>query len=336
MQILRKKILPGYVVPLVILVSLMIVLFFNVTRAAVMVDDVKVSFLSMEQGLDAYYDFKTAWKPRLFSNVLALWTNDLGKWILEIRNFSFVDQLLGLQVGLWTAGWFGLMGLLLIGLKKQRATFYIFGFFAGLSFGYADWPGGLAASRVYPWDMPAFFFFLLFTFLFVRRKYSLLLILLPLSIGFKETTVIFSAVYLFADDLSWKKRLIYFISSLVLCAGVKIGLDLYTHSPVLFTMETGLERSDVKNIYIVRNLLGFRKVVPFFINAGTLLSLLLLPVYDRNVLAMKFLSIIFIAGNLIFGNISEFRIYFEMLPFALYALEISMFSGDGFDDGLEF
>jgi len=335
MQMLRKNIIPGYVVPLVILISLMILLFLNVSQAAVAYEDVRSSFLSLDQGLDSYYDFKTAWKPRLFSNVFALWTNQLGKWILERHSFSFVDELLELQVGLWTAGWFGLMGLLLIGLKKQWASFYIFGFFAGLSFGYAPWPGNLAASRVYPWDMPALFFFLLFTFLFVRKKYVFLLVLLPLSIGFKETTVIFSAAYLFADELPWKKRLIFFFSSLVLCAGAKLGLDLYTHSPVLFTMETGLGSSNLKNIYFIRNLLGFRKLIPFFINAGTLLALLLLPVYNRNVLAMKLLSIIFIAGNLIFGNISEFRIYFEMLPFGMYALENSITSGMDFTPGNE-
>ena len=60
---------------------------------------------------------------------------------------------------------------------------------------------------------------------------------------------------------------------------------------------------------------------PLFINAGTLLAFLLLPHATRTLVAFKAIALAFIAGNFLFGIITEYRIWFELIPLALYGLE---------------
>jgi hypothetical protein len=58
---------------------------------------------------------------------------------------------------------------------------------------------------------------------------------------------------------------------------------------------------------------------------------MLLPVFNRTVLAFKPVGLVFLAGLRMFANIGESRIVFEVIPFALDALELFSYGQSGLD-----
>lgn len=316
-----EKTVSNYIIPAIIALGVTIPLFVETAVLSTVDKDIENAFYSLFNGFSGYENFKIAWKPRLFSNQLAAMTAHVSDWILQKKSVPFIQNPIELTVALWTAGWFLLICALLILSAKRKSIFYILGLFAGLSFGYMT----RLSIRIYPWDMPALFIFMAFILFFSRNKKWWMFALLPIGMGFKETSIILCAAFLFLE-LPWKQRWQLAIGSGILCVAVKITLDLYVGSPIpFFTMENGFESSRITNYYIIRNLIGLKTIFPFFINSGTLLAFILLPIYDRKMLALKLIAALFIVGNMFFGNIFEYRIWFEMIPFALYGLEIAAY-----------
>ena len=167
------KAMPGvvlldYLIPMIIVVAVSVLLFGRAVLLADPKGDTGNTFYSLTEGIDAYYEFKTAWKPRLFSNALAAVTIGASNWILAQTAVPMVKQPFDLVIGSWVAGWFALTSTFLIWAFKRRSVFYAFGLYAGITYGYItrlEW-----AERVYPWDMPALFFFTLFLVFLFRRN----------------------------------------------------------------------------------------------------------------------------------------------------------------------
>ena len=318
---LPEPVLLDYLVPLIIIAGIAIVLFVNVLPMATPKSSgARATFLSLTNGLDDYYTFKTAWRPRLFSTGLAAWTVYVSTKLLGEEPILSASTPLELAVGLWTVGWFVLSALILVYFLKRRSLFYIIGIFTAISFGYMDINRVSYAWRLYPWDLPPIFFFTVFVLLFIKKKYLWLLVIIPLGVGFKESIMILSVAFLLAD-LPWKQGVYLFLGVSVLSVGVKIMLDIAVQAPLFFTMETGARSS---------NLSSFKTIVPFFVNSGTLLAFYLLPSSEnKNITALKLISIPFVLGTLLFGIITEYRIWFELIPFALYALDVKIY-GDPF------
>ena len=322
-RILPEFVLLDYIVPVIILIGIAIVLFVNVIPLGTpKVAGARVTFYAMTEGLDNYYEFKTAWRPRLFSTGLAAWTVNVSTELLSNKkSFLSAHTPLELAVALWTVSWFALGALILVYFLKRRSLFYIFGIFACISFGYMTIVRASYALRLYPWDLPSLFFFTIFVLLFIKKKYLWLLFIIPLGVGFKESIMILCVAFLLAD-LPWRQRLYLFFIAGVLSLGMKIILDFVVHAPIFFTMETGSEQ----NTYRSYNLSSFKTIIPFFINAGTLLAFYLLPSSgNKNITALKLISIPFILGNLLFGVLTEYRIWFEVIPFALYAIDVKIY-----------
>jgi len=317
--------LSNYIIPSIIALGVTIPLFVETALLSTVDADIEGAFNSFSGGLLQYYDFRVAWRPRIFSNALAASVGRFSEWILGKTSIPFVQSPLELTVAGWTVFWFLLICAFLILFAKRRSLFYIFGFFAGLSFGYMP----RLATRIYPWDMPALFIFLAFILLFAREKKWWLFALLPLGMGFKETSIILCVAFLFLD-LPWNQKWMMAIGATILCIAVKIALDIYVREPIpFFTMQHGLNYSRAANVYVIRNLIGLITIIPFFINSGTLLALFLLPIYEQKILGLKLIGGLFLLGNMFFGNIYEYRIWFEMLPFALYGLEIASYGTSG-------
>ncbi|MCI0550618.1 MAG: hypothetical protein L0287_06665, partial [Anaerolineae bacterium] len=116
-----------------------------------------------------------------------------------------------------------------------------------------------------------------------------------------------------------------FIGSIALSMGIKIIIDTFVHAPLFFTMETRVDGESANSLYFWANLYNLRDILPFFINAGTLIALFLLPNTHKNIFTLKVIAILFILGNMLFGNIIEYRIWFEMIPFALYAMDVNIY-----------
>lgn len=305
--------------PICIVLGLGTALAFQASALAPLHPDNELTFHSFSDGIGTYRDFKVAWRPRLLVNYcaaqVARWNDRLAQW----RN----DEASALEwtIASWTALWFALLGLMYVYAAGRRSVFYLFGTFSALLFAYTP-----NVERIYPWDMPIAVIFTAFVILYARKKYWLIAGLLPLGMGFKETTAVLCLAFLFAEQ-SWKRRLVMLAVSLSACLAVKTAIDIYVDVPIpFFTMEyvAGGGGQDPTEFNLLENLKGLLDLdlLPLLVNGGTLLAFMLLPSLNRTMLALKLVSLVFLAGILLFGRIRESRIFFEMIPFALYALEL--------------
>ena len=218
-----------------------------------------------------------------------------------------------------------MIGLLYIAAAPRQSLFYLFGTFSAVQFGY--WPQLL---RVYPWDLPIIFVFAAFVLLYSRGQYWWALFLLPLGMGFKETTAVLCLAFLFSD-LGKKRKACMFLLSLAACLMAKAAIDLYVHVPlVIFTMEHGYQAQNPDNLYLIRNLKALMSVhfLPLLVNGGTLLTLLILQPANQTGRALRAIGCVFVGAILCFGMVDEFRIFFEMIPLALYSLAIFSYGED--------
>lgn len=310
----------AYAIPIFIALGICVILFVKATTMVFSGNDTRATFYALTEGMENYYQFKTAWKPRLFSTGLAALTVYISETFFEKKNILSAQNPLEMAVGLWTAGWFLFISLALVYFLKKRSLFYIFGLFSAISFGYMDIARTNLALRLYPWDLPSLFFFTLFTLLFIQKKYTWLLFIIPIGVGFKESIMVLCFGLLFIEQ-PIKHKIRIFLIALGLSLGVKLSLDVITYSPLFFTMETESEQK-----FFIYNISRFTDFVPFFINAGTLIAFFLLPIAgNKNIFALKALTVLFVLGNLFFGILTEYRIWLEVTPFALYAFDAKIY-----------
>jgi len=316
------QMLLDYVVPLIVTFGIAIVIFIKATLISYPKSDTEYTFYSLSSGIDKYYGFETAWKTRLFSNSLAAFTAHASEWLAVKFNIPVVRNTFELTVGLWITGWFLLTCLILVWTFKRRSLFYVFGLYAGISFGYLE--RLRMAVRAYPWDMPALFFYTLFVLLFIQKKYWWVFAIIPLSVGFKETSLILALSFFFVD-VPTKQRVGMVLGSAAFAVGVKIAIDWYTHGPLFFTMQTGLDMTTKDGLLFWTNIHMFNRLLLYFINAGTLLAFFILPITNKNTLYFKLLAIPFVLGIFLFGVLDEYRIWFEMIPFSLYVIDTAIY-----------
>lgn len=317
-----------YFIPLIVLAAAAIPLYFKAVAMAWQSGDTQATFYALADGMQQYYEFKTPWRPRMFSTGLAALLVQASENHFAGKYVFGASYPLGLAVGIWTAGWFVLTGLPVILMTKRRSLFYILGIFAAVLFGYMDVSIYQIDLRFYPWDMPSLFIYVMFVLLFVKQNYKWMLLIILIGVGFKETAIILCIGYLFAD-MPWRQRIAMLVWSVALSLGVKIALDFYVRAPLFLTMET-VANNEYHRYHLIDNLFLFRKVIPLFVNAGLLLAFYVVPASgNKNIIALKIISIPFFLGQMLFGGVIEYRIWFEMIPFALYALDLKIY-GDPF------
>jgi hypothetical protein len=299
---------------LVLLVLALSVCVFYLTAALAPLNSANLDTF-ITSGLDKAHrqDLRQEWRPRVLSNAAAglvadfLWDRGIRSPELHVR----------LTVGLYSALWLLLANAALLWGFRKRALFLIWGVFAAVVFGYC--PG--VDTRVYPWDLPALFFFCAFVACYHRRAYRAIPVVILLGLLFKETTAVLCLAFLFLD-VPMKERLRYFVVTATLFVAVKVGIDLAVRNPVpFFSMTTrppaGGSPRFVENL---RTLASVRLAHPIFINAGTLVALAALPGRSRALSMVRWVAAAFAASTLFFGMISEYRIWFELAPLAAYAL----------------
>lgn len=317
------QILVNYLIPAFLLLSVSFTLFSLAVTTPNQEDVSFSTFDAFSEGVEEFYYFKTAWKPRVLSIALADLTIKIGESILERRPIPMVNNIIQLTIGVWTAGWFVLIGVIFIFMFQKRSSFYIFGIFAGVAFGYLVFYKTLI--RVYSWDLPALFVFSLFLVLFLQKKYWWIFMLIPVSIGFKETAFILCFAFIFSDQ-PWQTRILMAVGSFLLALSVKAGIDAYVHAPFFFTMETETIYETSRELNLIRNInLLLEDVIPLFVNSGLMMAILLVPTLNANIRALKLISIPFVMGIMVFGVVTEYRIWFEMIPFSLYALDVAIY-----------
>jgi hypothetical protein len=292
-------------------------------------DDNIKTFYAFKKSFGFYKEvMQRPWKARLFSCIFA----SLFMPKDQILSYEFVSDsendyhikievkdtdLFYRRVGIWTVFWLFPIFLLFIILRKEHSIFYLYGIFTAMFLTFLPNMYG----RVYPWDMPALFFYCLFIFVTVKKEYKWLVLILPVATGFKETAVILPLIFLVWEEAGFKKRLIYFSVTLLLCIAVKSALGIITQNQsVFFTMQTNVK----SNLQIVENIMSVFKgdiILYLLINAGTLFAFFILPTKDKYIICLKIIALIFCFSNLIYGNFHEYRIFLELIPFALYGFD---------------
>jgi hypothetical protein len=315
----RRNSILVYVIPLIIAMGLFVVEFRQIEQLSTlyMNKDIRSTFTSFTAGLKSYEQIQQEWRPRVLSNFIA------GRFV-NLFNESFD---LSIIVGLWTSTWLLLISIALIIEFKERSLFYIFGIFAGISFGYTN---SIGSPRVFPWDMPALFIYVTFLILVKNKKFNLLIPFIPIAMLFKETAIVMIITFLFMGDYPFKKRVIYLLFTALLCFLLKTGVDIATHNPALFlTMTWKRSGSVLRSLINVRTLIDLQLDTPLLINSGLLLSMMIIPSKTKMIQLFKIIALIFLVSNFVFGIINEYRIWFEIIPLSLFALQITFYPDIG-------
>jgi hypothetical protein len=262
----------------------------------------KLPFPTVKNEYVGVIDLGKAWKPR----ILSLYLGDLvtRKSVIDenINNRRFAHY-----VGLWTALWFGAIALLYILCFKGQSFLFIMATYCGLAFGYM--PG--IVDRIFPWDLPALFFFVLFLVLLDKNKIIYFLPLFPIAVLFKETCIILAIAYLFINT-AFKKKLWLFAAALLLALLPKFLANILTGAAGWGFINIHLLWSNIK--FIAGNMM------PFFINAGLLWAFIVIPFKSRNSAAIKCIFWLFVIAVLTNAVVFEYRIWFELIPLCVYAL----------------
>jgi len=310
-----------YIIPLIISLAILVIVSRQAEIIASSHTDNIETFFSFSEGLDNYKEIRQEWRPRFLSNFLA---GSLIKLIFTTEhNIDYADAIKNVA-SYWTVAWLFIIFLLFILFFKEKSLFYILGIFAGISYAYTP---SMGDSRIYPWDLPALFIFCCFILIIKTKKEAWLAAFIPLMILFKETSVILLIAFLFWEGASLRKKIFFMGITILSTFLLKFGIDIITANPSpLFTMSYRLGSQPPYLLHNLRFLFSFRTDTALFIDAGLLLSLLLLPVKKHPIGMLKLIAVAFILGNFVFGVISEFRIWFEMIPISLYALDNYFFN----------
>lgn len=312
-----------------IAISISVMIYLKLKSIVYTHDDNIKTFYSFKKSFKFYKEImQKPWKPRLFSAIFASFFMPKDQ-IIDYYNIKTEDeeyltkieikdyQLFYHRVGLYTIFWLFLINFLFIFFKKNKAIFYMTALFLSLSYVYI--PDTFA--RVYPWDMPALFFYTFALFLLLTNNYIYLFFIIPIATGFKETAILLSFLFLLLNEKSFKEKILYTFIALFASILIKFFLGIITeNSALFFSMESSLDSfyNAIKNIASIFN--GELYSI-LFINGGLTVAFLLIPTKDKIVNGLKIISLLFIIFNFIYGNIKEYRIFIELIPFSVYAFD---------------
>lgn len=260
-----------------------------------------------------YDELRQEWKPRILSigaaDVIAEYL-----WKQGVRN---AQVHLPLTIGIHSAFWLLLVNAALLWGFRRRAVFLMWGVFAAVVFGYC--PG--VVNRVYPWDLPALFFFAAFVACYHRRAYRALPVIVLAGLLFKETTAVLCLAPFFLD-IPMKRRLRYALVTAALFVIVKVATDVAVGTPVPFFSMT-VRPPDGGTSRLAENvrILGRATLAhPVFINAGTLVALAVVSARNPAARMARWVAAAFAVNTLAFAVIDEYRIWLELAPLAAYVL----------------
>lgn len=326
---MRKNKIFNFVILIFISCSLCVMTFLQLKQIIFLHPDNIKTFYAFKQSFNFYKSvMQNPWKPRLFSCVLASFlmpkNQILKSYTTETEDEKYLTiielkdkNIFYIRVGIWTILWLFSINLIFIILKKEKSIFYLLALFTALTFIYIP----SSYVRVYPWDLPALFFYSLSIYILIKRKFYLLFFITPLATGFKETTMLLSFLFLIWEEKSLKERIIYTFITLFFCIIIKSFLGLITQtSTIFYSMEYNPDLLvNLKNEIISLFKGNFYNII--FINGGLTFTFLLLPSKEKEILLLKFISIIFILFNFLYGNLKEYRIFLEITPFSIYAFD---------------
>lgn len=318
---LTYRLFLSYAIPVIVMVATSVIVIHQAKAIALSDEDIANTFYSFADGLEQYKDERQEWRTRILSNFLA------GRLVNAVEGlYGTTDRQAAIPrvAAIWSSAWLLMINAVLVVIHRERALLFILATFTAMTFAYTP---GIGAARIYPWDLPALFFFTCFVAVLKLRREERLVVLIPLATLFKETALLLVVAFLFWQ-VPWRRRLLAMVTAAVSALFLKGVVDVVTANPSPILTMTLRDGPDVhRYITNLQHLVAVGNWTrhPVFINAGLLVSLLLLPIGDRRIRTVQVIAILFILGNFLFGNIAEYRIWFELVPLSLYAIEIYFF-----------
>lgn len=219
---------------------------------------------------------------------------------------------------LYQASWMGLFFLAILFLAREP-IFVLLGCFAGLFYMLTPTSQGYS----YPWDIPALFFFGLSYLLWTRGFYVWMLPVIVLGTLFKETPAVTAFLFFFTGMTLRRKFTLFgiaFFACLILKIIVGYALDGRFE---LFTQQYSGGASGHEPNWLL-NIQYFLHPIPnnfIFVNAGTFVASLFLPMRTTFQRGTKCLLLIFFAGQFIAGGMYEVREMLEAIPVSVLYLQ---------------
>lgn len=257
------------------------------------------------------------WRPRVGGLWLAgrLIDSVVHNGHLKVENVQHV-------FGLYHACWLFLFFAMLVFLVEDP-IFIMLGCFAGLFYMFTP----LADHYSYPWDMPSMLFFTLSYLLWLRKRYIPMLIVIFFGTLFKETVAV-TAILFFFTDLSWKKRITYFMAAFFSTLFLKIAITLAVDGKIeILTQDLTRGNHSGKLETVITNIKEL--FTPqwnhfIFVNAGTFVVAMFLPIRNKVDLGTKVILVVFFCGEMLAGALHEYRIMLEALPISILYIRRSL------------
>jgi hypothetical protein len=308
----------SYAIPVIVMLATSVIVIHQAKALALSDEDNTNAFYSFADGLEQYKDERQEWRTRILSNFLA---GRLVNIVEGVYGATDRQAVIPRVAAIWSFAWLLMINAVLVVIHRERALLFILATFTAMTFAYTP---GIGAARVYPWDLPALFFFTCFVAVLKLRREEWLVVLIPLATLFKETALLLVVAFFFWQ-VPWRRRLLAMVTTAVSALFLKGVVDVVTGNPSpIFTMTLRDGPEIHRYITNLHHLVAVGNWTrhPVFINAGLLMSLLLMPMGDRRIRMVQIIAMLFILGNFLFGNIVEYRIWFELVPLSLYAIEI--------------
>lgn len=166
-----------------------------------------------------------------------------------------------------------------------------------------------AARYAYPWDWPAVFFLCLAVVGWKQRRRWVTLCACLLGVLNKETVFVCCCLYLFSSD---RKDIWFGLGLVVIGAVMKLAIV-----PMIAGVDSGLQFCLMSN---AKALLSLNINHPFLACCGIPFAAMMALPYSRDMLGLWCTIVLFLASQLLFGVLHEYRIYNEILPVALLYL----------------
>ena len=242
------------------------------------------------------------WKTRFAGSLVTgkvtdlFWTSD---WF-AFNRYKFPGN--SLVFAAYHASWVLLTFMVLIRYRRD-ALLPILGTFAGLTYNFIE-PSG---EWFFPWDYPMMFFFTWSCLLFLKQNYWLMLTLIWIGSMFKETAACAALLIFWTDSWSVRKRIISFVGVCVACY-LSRRLFMLTYGVIVPALQPQYSLWD--NLKLLGSPILNH---PIWANAGALFLFFILPA-KREMMPIKIVAVVFAAGQFLFGDIIEFREWYELLP----------------------
>lgn len=258
--------------------------------------------------IHGHYDqLRPIWQARIASNWLA------GRLCDAVaQNGVLADEPYENVFGLYNAGWLALTFALVIWRVENPVSVIPF-IFAGMCYSLTP-PGDVT---FYPWDMPSMFFWTLSIVLWQRRQYPWMLAVIVGGTAFKETVAV-TAFLFFFTTMKRSRRWAYFGAAFVACLLLRLWItEAVMGGPRVSTMDTGGHTR--WGVFI--DLLTPQVNHFIWVNAGTFVVALFLPMKTLIDRGTKFVLLVFLAGMtvtvMLGGERYEFRQFLDVLPMSV-------------------